>query len=223
MIQSVPGISPTLMLVGLTGMLALYDYDSPDVFVFLNGQIAQLTGMRIGIVCMSVFRQMDLEKLAYYLIQTCWLENTYIGHTPKPPALAVLAVRMTDRIALIVSRLATVRDRKIISSFHIMGDIRVSLNMIVLREYDRHARDNHIDSRSVMEALSRHFYLKLKQPLSSDDTLLYRLDRCICQTSALPRSREKYRLLSALVGLRSDLFPQKPFQENTSYLSGNYT
>ena len=54
MIQSVPGISPTLMLVGLTGMLALYDYDSPDVFVFLNGQIAQLTGMGIGIVCMSV-------------------------------------------------------------------------------------------------------------------------------------------------------------------------
>lgn len=205
------------MLVGLSGMLALYDYDSPDVFVFLNGQIAQLTGMGIGIVCMSVFRQMDLE------IQACWLENTYIGHTPKPPALAVLAVCMTDRIALIVSRLATVRDRKIISSFHIMGDIRVSLNMIVLREYDRHARDNHIDSRSVMEALSRHFYLKLKQPLSSDDTLLYRLDRCICQTSALPRSREKSRLLSALVRLRSGLFPQKPFQENTSYLSGNYT
>ena len=124
---------------------------------------------------------------------------------------------MTDRIALIVSRLATIRDRKIISSFHIMGDIRVTLNIIVLREYDRHARDNHIDSRSVMEALSRHFYLKLKQPLSSDDTLLYRLDRCICQTSALPRSREKYRLLSALVRLRSDLFPQKPFQDKLSF------
>lgn len=121
------------MLVGLTGMLALYDYGSSDVFVFLNGQIAQLTSMGIDIVCMSVFRQMDLEKLAYYLIQTCWLENTYIRHTPKPPALAILAVRMTDRIVLIVSRLATVRDRKIISSFHIMGDIRVSLNMIVLR------------------------------------------------------------------------------------------
>ena len=179
--------------------------------------------MGIGIVCMSVFRQMDLEKLAYYLVKACWLENTLIGHALKPPSLAVLAVRMTDRMALIVSRLATVKDRKIISSFHIMGDIRVSLNMVVLRELDDFVRKNGIDLQPVMETLSHHFYLKLKQQSLSDDALPDRLDRLIHQASALPRSPEKHRLLSALVGLRSDLFPANPFQESASYLSRRYS
>ena len=223
LIRPVPGISPTLMLVGVTGMLALYDYGSPDASIFLNGQIAQLTGMGIGIVCMSVFRQMDLEKLAYYLVKACWLENTLIGHALKPPSLAVLAVRMTDRMALIVSRLATVKDRKIVSSFHIMGDIRVSLNMIVLRELDDFVRENSIDLQPVLKTLSNHFYLKLKQSSLSDDTFPHQLDRVIHKASALPRSPEKHRLLSALVGLRSDLFPAIPFQEGASYLSRSYT
>lgn len=195
-------------------MLALYDYGSPDVFVFLNGQIAQLTGMGIGIVCMSVFRQMDLE------IQACWLEH--IHRTLPETASTCRSGRPHDRQNR-PDRFQT-------------GNHQRPENHILFPHHGRHPCQPEHDRTErvrppcpgnisipgpVMEALSRHFYLKLKQPLSSDDTLLYRLDRCICQTSALPRSRENTAFFRHWSDCGRIFFLKNRFR--TSYLSRNYT
>lgn len=205
------GLRPSLMVAALSGMLMAYDHGIPDANAFFNGQLAQLSGMGLGIVLITVFRQIDLEKMAYYLAEACWVENATIGQAAKPPSIHTLAVRMTDRISLIVSHLSSVKDRNRISSLHLIRDILTSMDMAELKRLEPYLLQNKIPVETLLTTLSDHFRQKVDNPSRSPEQILAPLDTCLHKLAELENSIPRNQAISTLVGIRNDLFPSVAF------------
>ncbi len=211
-VRPVNGLRPSLMVAALSGMLMAYDHGIPDANGFFNGQMAQLFGMGLGIVLITVFRRIDLEKMAYYLAEACWIENASIGQSAKPLSIHALAVRMTDRISLIVSHLSSVKDRQRISSLHLIRDILTSMEMAELKRLEPFLQERHIPAESLLLALSDHFRQKPDDPSRSAEPVLAPLDNCLHKLAGMKNSIPRNQAISTLTGIRNHLFPSRPFE-----------
>ncbi len=209
--QPVYGLRPSLMVAAFSGMLMTYDQSIPNASEIFNSQLAQLFGMGLGIILITVFRRIDLEKMAYYLAEACWVENASIGQAAKPPSIHALAVRMIDRISLIVSHLSSVKDRQRISSLHLIRDILTSMDMAELKRLESFFHENGIPVETLMATLSDHFRKKLDNPSRSPNPILAPLDSCLHQLAAMENSLSRNQAISTLVGIRIDLFPSVTF------------
>ena len=205
------GLRPSLMVAAFSGMLMTYDQSIPNASEIFNSQLAQLFGMGLGIVLITIFRRIDLEKMAYYLAEACWIENASIGHAAKPPSIHTLAVRMTDRISLIVSHLSSVKDRQRISSLHLIRDILTSMDMAELKRLEPFLHENKIPVEILLSTLSDHFRQKLDNPSHNPAPILAPLDTCLRQLAAMENSLPGNQAISTLVGIRIDLFPSVTF------------
>lgn len=211
LIRPSPIFIPTLVVAGVSGMLSLYEHGIPDANAFFNGQMAQVTGMGLGIILLAVFRRVNLEKMAYYLAEACWTENALIGQSAKPPGIHALAVRMTDRIALITTRLSSVKDRRRMASLHLMRDILTSMNMAELKSHENWLVQNDIPVEPLMSSLSDYFRNKLDDPSLKSELPLPLLDTCLRKLAKMEHSPQRSRAISTLVGIRNDLFPTQAF------------
>ena len=210
-IKPAHGLRPSLMVAALSGMLMAYDHGIPDADAFFNSQLAQLIGMGLGIVLITVLRRIDLEKMAYYLAEACWVENASIGQAAKPPSIHTLAVRMTDRISLIVSHLSSVKDRQRISSLHLIRDILTSIDMAELKRLETFLDENKIPVEPLLATLGDHFRQKLDNPSRSPEEILAPLDSCLHKLAEMENSIPRNQAISTLVGIRNDLFPSLAF------------
>ena len=210
-VQPAYGLRPSLMVAAFSGMLMTYDQSIPNASEIFNSQLAQLFGMGLGIVLITVFRRIDLEKMAYYLAEACWVENTSIGQAAKPPSIHTLAVRMTDRISLIVSHLSSVKDRQRISSLHLIRDILTSMDMAELKRLETFLHENKIPVEHLLATLSDHFRQKLDNPSRSPEEILAPLDSCLHKLAEMENSIPRNQAISTLVGIRNDLFPSVAF------------
>lgn len=206
------GLRPSLMVAAFSGMLMTYDQSIPNASEIFNSQLAQLFGMGLGIILITVFRRIDLEKMAYYLAEACWVENASIGQAARPPSIHTLAVRMTDRISLIVSHLSSVKDRQRISSLHLIRDILTSMDMAELKRLETFLHENKIPVEPLLATLSDHFRQKLDNPSRSPEEILAPLDSCLHKLAEMENSIPRNQAISTLVGIRNHLFPSRPFE-----------
>lgn len=212
-VQPVSGLRPSLMVAALSGLLIAYDQSIPNASEIFNSQLAQLFGMGLGIVLLTVSRQIDLEKMAYYLAEACWVENASIGLSAKPPSIQTLAVRMTDRISLIVSHLSSVKDRQRISSLHLIRDILTSMDMAELKRLEPFLHESGIPVETLLNTLSDHFRQKPVNPSHCPDRILAPLDSCLHKLAEIENSIPRNQAISTLVGIRNTLFPSVSFSK----------
>ncbi|MDR0934287.1 MAG: FUSC family protein [Burkholderiaceae bacterium] len=200
-----------IMLMAVVGLLMLYDFGQADMTSYINGQIAQLVGIGVGLFVVRILRNVDLERIIRRITRSGWEDIARMARTMRPVSVAVTAVRMIDRVNLLAPRLAAVESQKGPLSLGLMEDIRVSVNLTFLLDSQEFLAENGMSSADFMTALADYFNAKLKQAQGDGRALLIQLDRLLYQICALPSSEGKNRVMAALAGIRKDIFPNTLF------------
>lgn len=196
-------------LMSVVGMLMLYDFGQQDIENYFNGQSGQLIGIAIAFFVTSLIRTAGVQRLVRRIVRTGWGEMARMAAALKPVALAPLAARMTDRVSLLVPRLAAAKEEA--ASLDLMEDVRISVNVAYLLNLQPFFRDNGLEPEAFMKALSAYFMGRLRQAAQDGGALLAQLDRLLYQVCALPPSQGKNEAVSALAGIRQDMFPEALF------------
>ena len=196
-------------LMSVVGMLMLYDFGQQDIVNYFNGQGGQLIGISIAFFVTSLIRTAGVQRLVRRIVRTGQEEIARMAAALKPVALAPLAARMTDRVSLLVPRLAAAKGEG--ASIDLMEDVRVSVNMAYLLNLQPFFRDNGLEPEAFMQALSAYFMGRLRRAAQDGSALLAQLDRLLYAVCALPPSQGKNEAVSALAGIRQDIFPEALF------------
>ena len=197
-------------LMSVVGMLMLYDFGQQDLESYLNGQGGQLIGIAIALGVTRLIRTAGAQRVARRIMRTGWQEMAQAAAAMVPVSLVTLVARMTDRVSLLAPRLAQ-EQSKVASSPDLMEDVRISVNMAYLLNMQSFLRDNGIAPDAFLKQLAVHFMDRLRQATQDGNALLAQLDRLLYQVCALPPSQEKNAAVSALAGIRQDIFPEALF------------
>lgn len=204
-----------ILIMAVVGMLMLYDFGQPDLTTFINGQAAQLFGIGVAFFFTNLLRNVNIKRLVRRVVRSGWAEMAQMAKAMRPTSVAELAVRMTDRISLLAPRLAAVESSGGISSLDLMEDVRVSINMAYLLRRQDFLRQSSVSLEPLMHHLFTYFRDKLSRMRGNERELLIQLDRLLYQVCDLPSSTQKNEVISALAGIRKDMFPKALFYRAT--------
>jgi len=200
-----------MIIMSVVGMLMLYDFGQDDFETYINGQSAMLIGIAIAIGVNRVLRNASVERMVRRIMRAGWREIARMAAAGRPVSVAEIAVRMTDRISLLAPRLAVVEGMTKSPSLDLMEDVRVSLNMAYLLDAQDFLKENNIFLDAFMNSLSSYFSARLKRMQGDNASVLAQLDRLLYQACSMPSSPKKNEAISALAGIRRDLFPNALF------------
>ncbi|WP_184605449.1 FUSC family protein [Variovorax atrisoli] len=195
------------MFFGVAGTLALHDIASADWVSFLEGNLALFAGALIAARVTAIVRSVSSEWSARRIHRATWRDLSGMAARPKR-ALArdAFAGRMLDRIALLVPRTAGgAADQGSEAVQLAMRELRIGASIGVLQQHRHLLPETPV--RELLAALERAFLAQATESLTRLDALLPQIDRllalCLASTGCEPA-------VSALVGLRRDLFPSAP-------------
>jgi uncharacterized membrane protein YccC len=198
-------------LFGLCGTLALIDTHTADLVSFTNGMLSQLLGLVAAAVFTSVLRRVGAGWTARRLLKAGWRELARLGDGGSV-SLAAFSARMVDRIGLLTPRLALAGTEQDLAAFDALRDLRIGLNMTLLKEWRGRTEGNDAVLApllgAVFKQLGRRFAHLPQVDAASDAQLLASLDgvlRAACGDA--PGTGRRRDALAALTGMRRDLFP----------------
>jgi uncharacterized membrane protein YccC len=198
-------------LFGLCGTLALIDTHTADLVSFTNGMLSQLLGLTAAAVFTSVLRRVGAGWTARRLLKAGWRELARLGEGGSV-SLAAFSARMVDRIGLLTPRLALAGPQEDLAAFDALRDLRIGLNMTLLKEW--RGRAGHGDAAvapllaPLLKQLGKRFARLPEVDAGSDARLLASLDATLRAACADTGSASLRRdALAALTGMRRDLFP----------------
>jgi uncharacterized membrane protein YccC len=200
-----------MTIMSVVGMLMLYDFGQQDLETYINGQSAQLVGIATAIAVNQLLRNASVERMVRRIMRAGWREIARVAAARRPVSIAAIAVRMTDRVSLLAPRLAAVEGQAGSPSLDLMEDVRVSINMAHLLDIQDFLREHGISLDAFMNNLSSYFTARLGPAQGDGRELLVQLDRLLYQTCSMPSSSRKNEAISALAGIRRDLFPDALF------------
>ncbi|WP_295372682.1 FUSC family protein [uncultured Pseudacidovorax sp.] len=198
------------MFFGVAGTLALHDIASADWVSFLESNLALFAGALIAARVTAIVRSVSSEWSARRIQRATWRDLAGMAGTAARPGRALardaFAGRMLDRIALLVPRTAgSPADHGGQAAQLAMRELRLGASVAVLRQ-QRHLLPE-TPVRELLVGLERAFLAQATESPRRLDALLPAIDRllalCLASTACEPA-------VSALVGLRRDLFPSAP-------------
>jgi uncharacterized membrane protein YccC len=199
-----------MMIMAVVGMLMLYDFGQQDLETYINGQAAQLMGIATAFIVNRLIRNVSVERMVRRIMRAGWQDIARVAQAMRPISIAMIAVRMIDRVNLLTPKLSAV-ESKGGASLDLMEDIRISVNMASLLELQDFLTENQISLEGFMQNLSGHFTEKLRQAEGESRELLIQLDRLLYQVCSISASPKKNEAISALAGIRRDIFPNALF------------
>jgi uncharacterized membrane protein YccC len=201
-------------------------YDT-DFLVFLNSNIAGVSGLLFAYVWTRVTRPFGAEFAARRLLRSSWTDVALSASTAPLTDQRNLTSRMIDRLMQLIPRLAA-SDEHRHPSIESFRDLRIALNALDLRR-SRRKLDGDVPAAidRVLAGVSEHYArcAQASQRQSASPALLSTIDdamhrvatRGLAQEAqsdapdATPRVRLSQRwlrdTLHALVGLRLALYP----------------
>ena len=195
------------MFFGVAGTLALHDIASADWVSFLEGNLALFAGALIAARVTAIVRSVSSEWSVQRIHRATWRDLSEMAARPKR-ALArdAFTGRMLDRIALLVPRTAGGAAYQGGEAAQLaMRELRMGASIGALQQH-RHLLPE-MPVRELLAALERAFLARATESPPRLDALLPQIDRllalCLASTACEPA-------VSALVGLRRDLFPSAP-------------
>jgi uncharacterized membrane protein YccC len=203
-------------LFGLVGTLALMDTDNADLVTFTNNMLAQIVGLVAAVVSTSMFRRVGATWTARRLLKAGWRELARLGAGEKT-TLTEFSARMVDRIGLLAPRLALAaksqadqQDLQDLQATDALRDLRIGLNMTLLKQVRPQLGRGGAALSPVMTQLSQHFARLPAIDEQADRQLLAALDNALRAISEATQDAAQREALAALTGIRRDLFPQAP-------------
>lgn len=209
-----PAIAGQMMplFFGVASTLAMHDTANADIVSFLNLVVAQLFGGVVAIGVIRLMRSVGVEWGARRIQHATWRELGEMAGAGREPAPAdAYAVRMLDRVGLLAPRLTQI-DSARVGNF---GDdalraLRVGTDILALQRVRSHLPAVAIaDLLNDIALLFRNFDAgrmpEIPQSLSPH------IDGALAGALRLKDdSAERHTAISALVGLRCNLFPDAP-------------
>jgi uncharacterized membrane protein YccC len=212
-------LATMLVAVNTATFISIQGAYDADFLVFLNSNIAGVTGLLYAFLWTRATRPFGAELAAARLMRSSWADVALSASTRPIEDQRNLASRMLDRLMQLIPRLAATDDYRhpSIESFR---DLRIAFNAVDLRRLRPRLRGDvppAIDH--VLAGVEAHFALcidrRARQPVP--DSLKTSIDAAVdrvtaqglaSQSDSAAISRRQLRdALHALVGLRLSLFP----------------
>lgn len=207
---------PAMALVfGVAGTLAMHDTASADLVSFLNSMIGQIVGVVVAARVTRLVRSVGADWSARRIQRATWRELGDMAASSQPQYAQsdAYAVRMLDRIGLLAPRIAqaggTVEG---VAANDALRDLRMGADIAVLQRV--RAQLPLATSAALLGGISRFFRQRAEGRMNPRPPgLLPQIDEALdavlgardTASSAASRSA-----VTALVGLRRNLFPDAP-------------
>jgi uncharacterized membrane protein YccC len=197
-------------LFGIVGTLALLETDTADLPSFVNVTLAQVGGIAAAVLIIRVFRSLGAGWVARRLLEAGWRELARLGNGEQVDSVPEFSARMVDRIGLLTPRLAMAGTRQDLKAADALVDLRIGLNMAQLLESRAELGPAQASLWPLLEHLSQHFEARPGIDPAGDARLLASLDNALRSVSAAAPSGAQRDALTALAGIRRDMFPEAP-------------
>jgi len=207
---------PAMALIfGVAGTLAMHDTASADLVSFLNSMIGQIVGVVVAARVTRLVRSVGADWSARRIQRATWRELGDMAASSQPQYAQsdAYAVRMLDRIGLLAPRIAqaggTVEG---VAANDALRDLRMGADIAVLQRV--RAQLPLATSAALLGGISRFFRQRAEGRMNPRPPgLLPQIDEALdavlgardAGSSAASRSA-----VTALVGLRRNLFPDAP-------------
>lgn len=212
------------LVLGVTGIWSLHDSGTLDLVSLANAMLGQVMGVLAAVWCTSMMRSVGADRMARRIQAATWQELDALSRSPLRRARQlgeVFTHRMLDRIALLTPRVAqaggTVDG---VPTDEALRDLRLGTDIVALQRH-RDEQDPHL--QGLLDGVGTWFASRLEgvhRP--PDGALLQRLDEALqahLPLPAAPHSHEAARI-SALVGLRRNLFPGQAWERPSDTATG---
>lgn len=213
-------------IMGFCNALALQEDFSADFAGFLNGNLGQFVGLFVAIFVTAALRSMGAEAAVQRLVGRTWKAIARLARDRVAPDQADFAARLVTSLGLLVPRLATFEaDAGHAAAVEVLRDLRVGMNLAAAQDLrQRLTGAPRLAMDRVLSGVADRFARRSAGDDPVDDqVLLGRIDHAL-DLAARHRTIAGPRGVTALVGLRRNLFPQAPaFQLETPQLEAAMT
>ncbi len=179
---------------------------SADFATFLNINAALIVGLVATLWTTQIFRSIGAAWGARRIFRRCWRDLADLTAGRRADDLNSWTSLMLDRLALITPRLHLARPSKELEGANALVDLRVGINVIVLRDTRWRTPEIH----DMLMRLSEAYAARSRGTLAAfSPGLLAAIDSAI---TALGRAEGREpagpQVYASLTGLRRALFPQ---------------
>lgn len=207
---------PAMALIfGVAGTLALHDTASSDLVSFLNSMIGQIVGVVVAARVTRLVRSVGADWSARRIQRATWRELGDMAASSQPQYAQsdAYAVRMLDRIGLLAPRIAqaggTVEG---VAANDALRDLRMGADIAVLQRV--RGQLPLATSAALLGGISRFFRQRSEGRMNPRPPgLLPQIDEALGAVLAArdtASSAASRSAVTALVGLRRNLFPDAP-------------
>lgn len=201
------------MLFGVCGTLAMHDTATADLVSFLNSMTGQVIGVLVAARITRLVRSVGADWSARRIQHATWRELGEMAGAPKLQAAGdAYAVRMLDRIGLLAPRIAQAGGSlEGVVANDALQDLRMGADIVALQRARAHLPAE--AGAQVLADIAALFRGRVDgQGLGSrPPALLARIDAALTGALGAPDASPEWRsAVTALVGLRRNLFPEAP-------------
>ncbi|MGC4252221.1 MAG: FUSC family protein [Sphingobium sp.] len=199
-------VVPTLLGLGSPALLASsYIGDFPT---FVNGSLAQLTGIWFAAVMAGILQPAGLQSMVRRTIRAGWRDIANRANLMERPNLRRWINRMLDRVALLAPRLAAMGQDAGRPIYDALRDLRTGIGIGELRELRLDLPPGERASLTrVLQGVGDYYRgLDPDAPAPAQPALLHDIDGALAELSANPDPTVRRGAILALVGLRRNLF-----------------
>jgi len=201
------------LVFGVSGTLALHDTASADLVSFINGMIGQIVGVVVAARVTRLVRSVGADWSARRIQRATWRELGDMAASAQPQYAQsdAYAVRMLDRIGLLAPRIAqaggTVEG---VAANDALRDLRMGADIAVLQRV--RAQLPMATSAALLGGIARFFRQRGDGRMAPRPAaLLPQIDEALTAVlGARDTSTASRAAVTALVGLRRNLFPDAP-------------
>lgn len=192
--------------------MGFLDRFQADFANFLNTGIAQVAGIVATLGVTRLFRSANSRWTARRIIRANWLDLERLTIPSDKAIERYWTARAVDRLGQIAARMALAAPGDALHAADGLGDLRIGRNLIQLRHGIDEATTAAQDAvQAVLAEARAHFRMRVRrrEPVAPNASLLDAIDRAI-STAVAARSAVRLQALTALVGMRCNLFPGAP-------------
>ncbi|MCA6215152.1 FUSC family protein [Ideonella sp. B7] len=197
------------MIMGVAGSLALGDIATLDFPYFFNSNLSLLMGIAVAALVNQLMRTVGSDVVARRLRRAVWRELAAQAGARHGVPDEGRTVRSLDRIGLLAPRIAqTAPQQRDDAARAALRELRVGADIAVLQA--QRAAGGAPGARPLLVGIARGFRQWSRHgPSAWPDALRRALDRALLR-ALKPSAEPQPALVTALVGLRRNLFPQAP-------------
>ncbi|QOF81772.1 FUSC family protein [Variovorax sp. 38R] len=201
------------LVFGVSGTLAMHDTASADLVSFINSMIGQVVGVVVAARVTRLVRSVGADWSARRIQRATWRELGDMAASTQPQYAQsdAYAVRMLDRIGLLAPRIAqaggTVEG---VAANDALRDLRMGADIAVLQRV--RAQLPMATSAALLGGIARFFRQRGEGRMAPRPAaLLPQIDEALAAVlAARDTSTASRAAVTALVGLRRNLFPDAP-------------